>query len=250
MKNIKLFILLLSFPLLASAREEIIKRKYYTLSYNEDHEVANWVSYELEKKNLQNCTKRTNSFRIDPNISTGSATPNDYANSGYDRGHLVPAGDMKISAEAMRDTFFMSNMTPQPGKFNQGRWSQLETLMRAWAFNYQKIWIVTGPVLEKGLPTMGRDNQVSIPDKYFKVILRQNGNSYTGIAFLMETSVPHANLRAYATSINEVEEIAQLDFFQFLDNRIEEQVEGSFDVKNWDFNAKFEYLPCQASVAQ
>ncbi|WP_408098859.1 DNA/RNA non-specific endonuclease [Peredibacter sp. HCB2-198] len=250
MKNTKLFILLFSFPLLVFAREEIIKRKYYTLSYNEDHEVANWVSYELEKNNLQNCAKRSNNFRVDPNVSTGSATLKDYANSGYDRGHLVPAGDMKITSEAMKDTFFMSNMTPQPGNFNRGKWSQLETLMRAWASKYQKIWIVTGPVLEKGLPTIGRDNQVAVPDKYFKVILRQNGGSYTGIAFLMETTVPYNDLKAYTMSINEAEEIAQIDFFQFLDNRIEEQVEGNFDVKSWDFNAKFEYLPCQASVAQ
>lgn len=250
MKNLKALILLLSLPLSLHAAEEIIKRKHYTLNYNEDHEVANWVSYELEKNNLRNCAQRTNSFRVDPAVSTGSATLNDYAKSGYDRGHLVPAGDMKISSEAMKDTFFMSNMAPQPPKFNQGKWAQLENLMRAWASKYQKIWIVTGPVLENGLPVIGKDNQVSVPDKYFKVILRQNGNSYTGIAFLMETSLPHGELRAYTTSINHVEEITGTDYFQFLDNRSEEEVESRFENSQWDFSAKFAYLPCQASVAR
>lgn len=246
MKKIKSFILLVSFPLALSASEEIIKRKYYTLSYNEDHEVANWVSYELDRNNLQNCAQRNNNFRVDPAISTGSATLKDYSNSGFDRGHLVPAGDMKINAEAMKDTFFMSNMTPQPGNFNRGKWSQLENLMRAWASKYNKIWIVTGPVLEPGLPVIGVDNQVSVPELYYKVILRQNGNSYSGIAFLMETSVPHADLRAYVTNINHIEDITKIDFFSFLDDRSEEMIEGRVD-NGWDFNAKFEYLPCRAS---
>lgn len=250
MKNLKALILLLSIPLSLHAAEEIIKRKYYTLNYNEDHEVANWVSYELEKNNLRNCAQRMNNFRVDPAVSTGSATLNDYAKSGYDRGHLVPAGDMKISSEAMKDTFFMSNMAPQPPKFNQGKWAQLENLMRAWASKYQKIWIVTGPVLEKGLPVIGKDNQVSVPDKYFKVILRQNGSSYTGIAFLMETSLPYGELKAYTTSINHVEELTRTDYFKFLNDRSEEEIESRFENTQWDFNAKFEYLPCQASVSQ
>ena len=242
--------LILCFLSYAFASEEIIQKKYYTLNYNEDHEVANWVSYTLEKNQLRNCAQRKNDFRPDPQVSTGSATLRDYKGSGFDRGHLIPAGDMKLSAQAMSETFFLSNMSPQPGKFNQGKWSHLENLIRAWAFNYEKIWLYTGPVLVKGLQVIGVDNDVSVPELYFKVVLRKEGNSYKGIAFLMETTVPHNDLSAYVVSINEVEELTGHDFFSFLDDSIEEQVESQREKRDWNFNARFEYLPCQASVTQ
>ncbi len=240
-----IFALLIS--LHAFASEEIIKRANYILSYNEEHEVANWVSYELDHKKLQNCVKRTNSFRADPMVSTGSAVAEDYKGSGFDRGHLVPAGDMKFNAEAMRDTFYFSNMTPQPPKFNQVHWGQLENLIRSWGLRYNKIWIVTGPILKSNLPVIGSKNEVSVPETYFKVILRKTTTSYEGFAFLMGTDIPYADLREYAVTINEVEELTGVDFFQFLDNKVEEKIEGKSDLALWDFNEKFEYLPCQTS---
>lgn len=230
--------------------EEIIQHKYYTLNYNEDHEVANWVSYELDHSKLQNCVKRTNSFRIDPSVSTGSASARDYKGSGFDRGHLVPAGDMKFTSQAMKETFFFSNMTPQPGPFNQGRWGQLERLMRSWALKYKKIWIVTGPILIPNLPVIGKDNQVSVPDEYFKIILRQQGSSYEGIAFLMHTDVPYKDLASYVTTIDHIEKLSGFDFFQFLNDDIEDTVEKRADLPSWDFNAKFAYLPCRALADQ
>lgn len=245
--RMKPFLLLtIFFSLNAYSSEEIIQHKFYTLNYNEEHEVANWVSYELDHKKIQNCVKRSNSFKADPLVSTGSAVASDYKGSGFDRGHLVPAGDMKFASEAMKETFFFSNMTPQPGPFNQGRWGQLEHLMRAWALKYKKIWIVTGPILNQNLPVIGKQNQISVPDEYYKVILRQNGSSYEGMAFLMHTDVPYKDLKAYATTIDKVEDLSGFDFFQFLKDDVEEAVEKRADLANWDFNVKFEYLPCQA----
>lgn len=248
--NFRSYLLLLLISIPAYGSEEIIKRPNYTLSYNEDHEVANWVSYELDHKKLQNCVKRSNSFKADPMVSTGSAVAEDYKGTGFDRGHLVPAGDMKFNAAAMRDTFYFSNMTPQPPKFNQVKWGQLEHLMRAWGLRYNKIWIVTGPILEDNLPVIGSKNEVSVPNLYFKVVLRKTATSYEGFAFLMGTDVPHADLREYATTINEVEELAGVDFFKFLDDKVEEAIEDKSDLSRWDFSEKFEYLPCQTSGSQ
>lgn len=242
------FLLLISVRAFSS--EEIIKRPNYTLSYNEDHEVANWVAYELDHWKLQNCVKRSNSFKADPMVSTGSADAEDYKGSGFDRGHLVPAGDMKFNSEAMKDTFYFSNMTPQPPRFNQVRWGQLEHLMRAWGLRYKKIWIVTGPILEENLQVIGNKNKISVPNQYFKVVIRKTENSYEGFAFIMGTDVPYADLREYATTINAVEELAGVDFFQFLDDKVEEKIEGTSELARWDFNEKFEYLPCQTSGFQ
>ena len=241
----------LLFPLLTLASplaqspidDQVIDRDNYSLSYNEEHEVANWVAYPLGHAQISNCVSRADAFRIDPLITTGSATLQDYQNSNFDRGHLLPAGDMKFDAQAMKDTFFMSNMTPQPAKFNRGRWSMLETLMRSWALKYQEILIVTGPILKDKLPSIGV-NKVSIPVEYYKVILRKNGDSYKGIGFLMSVDVPYPDLITYALSINQIEDMSGIDFFPFLSDRAEEEIESDAETKGWDFKAKFNYLPC------
>lgn len=220
--------------------EQIIEHKHYTLSYSEPHEVSRWVSYTLEVAQLQNCVERTNNFRPDPLIKTGSATLADYKGSGFDRGHLLPAGDMKWNKEAMKETFFMSNMTPQPASFNRGRWQSVEELVRAWTLKYKKMWIVTGPVLKDNLAVIGT-NQVAVPEQYYKVILREENNKYIGIALLISTDVPSSDLKTYATSINHIEELTNIDFFPFLKD---ESVEEEISTKKWDFKAKFTYPAC------
>jgi endonuclease G, mitochondrial len=227
-----------------------VPRTFFTLNYNEQHEVANWVGYTLERDQLRNCVGRSSSFRQDPLISTGSATLADYKHSGFDRGHLVPAGDMKFSREAMYDTFYLSNVTPQPSKFNQVRWAQLEGLIRAWALKYERLWIVTGPVLRQSLGWIGVDNKVSVPEEYFKAILRKDKTGYKGVAFLMPTHVPYVDLKLYALDIKSIEGAAQIDVFTFLPDHEERRVESDFQPSDWDFNARFEYLPCAPSAIQ
>jgi endonuclease G len=177
-------------------------------------------------------------------VKNGSSSPADYANSGYDRGHLLPAGDMKFDATAMKDTFYMSNMTPQPAKFNRGRWSVLENLARAWGLKYKKIWIVSGPILKENLPKIGVKNMVSVPTDYFKVILRQDGSSFKAIGFLMNTEVPYNDIAPYALTINQIEDLSGVDFFPTLEDKVEEEIESEIRLEDWDFNAKFAYLSC------
>lgn len=234
----------------AHAADELVSHQWYTLSYNEPHEVANWVSYELEGRQLRNCVSRGSGFKPDPLVSTGSAVSSDYDGFGFDRGHLVPAGDMKFDGQAMRESFLMSNVAPQPPEFNRGKWAQLETLVRAWARKHGKLWIVTGPILRHGLPVIGRTNSVSVPEEYYKVILRRDRKGAKGVAFLMHVDLPYPALSAYAVTIDAVERLSGIDFFQFLENREEAQVEATYEPLDWDFNARFEYLPCEASVVR
>lgn len=227
-----------------SDHELTIKRAHYELSYNEEHEVANWVYYTLETKQLQNCIKRNNSFKKDPLVLTGSAELEDYKNSGFDRGHLLPAGDMKFDRTAMDDTFYLSNISPQPARFNRGLWASLENLTRAWALKHKKIWIVTGPILHSGLSVIGKTNQVSVAEEYYKVILRKEGSGYKGIGFLMKTSLPYNYLAAYAVDIDTLEKISGIDFFPFLTSQEAAEAETKFESSSWDFKAEFAYLPC------
>ena len=143
----------------------IIRHLGYSFQYSEKHEQAFWVAYELTKKETEKAFERTNEFIPDPSVSTGTATVGDYSKSGYDRGHLAPAADMGWSAQAMKESFYFSNMSPQEPGFNRGIWKKLEEQVRTWAKAYDSIYVVTGPVLKDGLVQLG-PNGVSIPKYY------------------------------------------------------------------------------------
>jgi endonuclease G len=106
--------------------------------------------------------------------------------------------------------------------------------------------IVTGPILENNLPTIGQQNRVSVPREYYKVVLKKVGDSYQGIGFLISADAPYADLSLYALSINEIEAKSGIDFFPFLNDGEEEDIENQKGLTEWDFKAKFEYLPCSS----
>ncbi len=214
---------------------QIVKHTGYTLSYNEEYEVPNYVAYELTREEVYGGGSRKDDFREDKSIRTGSATLNDYKNSGYDRGHLAPAADFKWSGEAMSDTFYLSNMAPQEGDFNRGIWSDLEAVVRQNAVDNEKIYVVTGPVLTDGpYKTIGK-NEVAVPNKYYKVLLDYTEPEVKAIGFLLPGVGSKQDLRTFACSVDDVETETGLDFFPSLPDDQEEILESSFDTKLWSF---------------
>jgi len=176
--------------------------------------------------------ERSDNFRIDPEIPTGSATPDDYKRSGYDRGHLLPAADMSWSPEAMSLTFLMSNMSPQEPSFNRGIWKKLEARVREWAVEDGLIYVVTGPVLEDGLPEIGTD-RVSVPRYFYKVILDYQEPDIKGIGFVMANQKSKLDIYHYAVSIDSVEKLTRLDFFPALPDEFEETIESTVNLSLW-----------------
>jgi len=145
---------------------EVVKHKHYTLGYIERYEQAAWVSYQLTKESLRiPNVQRAKRFEIDPDVSTRSAAHSDYSRSGYSRGHMAPAGDMAFSKEAMEESMFMSNMSPQKIAFNGGIWRELEETVRDWAYENDKIYIVTGPVLNDVTEYIGKRSKVGEVEK-------------------------------------------------------------------------------------
>lgn len=213
-------------------KDRVIKHFAFTLSYSEEHEQAKWVAYQLNSEEAAGQEARTDNFREDPAVISGSAEPIDYLHSGYDRGHLVPAADMKWSAKAMSETFLMSNISPQIHAFNGGIWSKLEKKVRSWAINNKEIYIVTGPVLKKGLPTIGK-NKVSVPSYFYKVILDAKEPDLKAIGFI----IPNQNIKApfwnYAVSVDSVESLTGIDFFPALPDELENNLESKSEIKNW-----------------
>ena len=216
--------------------EQIINHSAYSLSYNEEHEQANWVAYKLTAEKVRGSVKRKDAFRADPKVKTGSASLDDYRGSGYDRGHLAPAADMKWSSTAMSESFFMSNMSPQNPGFNRGIWKRLEEHVRNWAIDNESIHITTGGVLKGKLTTIG-NNRVSVPSFYYKVILDYKEPEIKGIGFILFNENTKKSLEPYAVSIDEVEKFTGLDFYYYLPDNIENKVESMVDVSKWSFKS-------------
>ncbi len=206
----------------------------FTLCYREKYEQAEWVAYEINKDELKKEASRTDDFRSDPSISTGSATPADYKSSGYDRGHLAPAADMAFSKDAMSESFFMSNMSPQVPGLNRGAWKDLEAAVREWVETRNSIYIVTGPVLDKDTyPTIGEN--VAVPEYYYKALFAPEGTDGNAqmIGFLFSNEKTTEDYLYYAVSVDEIEQRTGLDFFSGLEDTVETQLESTFDVKFW-----------------
>jgi endonuclease G len=218
-----------------STTGEIVHHKGYSLSYNEVHEQAEWVAYELKKSQLSNSKFERPYFQIDRAVSTGAADWRNYKNSGYDRGHLCPAGDRNYSEEAYNETFLTSNITPQKHEFNAGIWNTLEQKIRYWASKYDGVFVVTGGILNTYVNTIGEE-EVSIPEQFYKIVLDNNKGKIRVIAFL----IPHENsnqpLYNFVVSVDEVESLTGIDFFSDLDDTIENKIEASRSYKNWSFN--------------
>ncbi len=218
----------------------VIKRQYYALSYDEDHEQAEWVAYVLKKERLDMpWEERSDEFLPDPAVKTGSATPDDYRNSGYDRGHLVPAADMAFSKEAMQETFYMSNISPQARNFNKGIWRELEELTRDWARKNKQLYVVSGPVLAEPVKGAIGDNEVSIPAAYYKVLLDLTEPEVKAIAFVLPNEVSYEPLFKFATSIDKVEALTKIDFFpELMPEDLESRLESTYNIDLWEFNKK------------
>jgi len=211
----------------------IVLHDNYKLSYHEKYEQAEWVFYEL--KNLAGNTNFKRPYFIaDPKVKTKSADYKNYKNSGYDKGHLCPAGDMKFSKEAFDDTFYTSNISPQKNEFNAGIWNRLENKTRYWAEKNGGIYVVTGGVLKEGLKTIGKEN-VAVPEYFYKILLSENNGKYKMIAFLMPNEMSSKPLYEYVVSVDEIEKLTNIDFFPILADAIENDLEKSSDYKDWSF---------------
>ena len=244
MKRIIRILTTLFFVTLVFAQSELPKPKPsdviihhvgYVLSYNETHEQANWVAYELTLEEVKGTFKRTNDFRPDLKVKTGSATLADYRGSGYDRGHLAPAADMKWSTVAMSESFYMSNMSPQRPSFNRGIWKRLEEQVRKWAVDNKSVYIATGGVLIPGLSKIG-PNGVSIPKMFYKVILDYQEPELKGIGFVLPNRGSKEPLQNYAVTIDKVESLTGIDFFYALPDEIEEEIESKISLRKWIFS--------------
>ena len=216
----------------------LLKNSAYHASFNREHKQADWVFYPLGRSELRNCVDRNGSFRADPRLARGEGPElADYAGSGYDRGHLIPAADNRWNALPMRESFLLTNVSPQPSRFNGGIWARLEALVRAWTLESGGLFVATGPLLKRGLKTIGAG--VSVPEYFYKALASKDGSK--AIAFLLPVDAS-GELSKYEMSVDQLESISGLDFLEGMSG--EEELERGFDASAWNLKAKFTALPC------
>jgi len=223
----------LEYPVSYSSQpEQIIFHTGHTVSYNKNWKIPNWVAYELTIDETMGKEKRQDKFMCDPHVTTGSATLADYRNSGYDRGHMVPAADMKWSTSAMQESFYLSNICPQHKNLNQKRWKDLENKVREWAIADSAIIVICGPIINEAPKCIG-SNKVTVPHGFFKVILSPYGKSPQAIGFIFDNEHCSQPLRSHIVTIDSVESLTKLDFFSPLPDETEDLLEAYVDTIYW-----------------
>ena len=193
--------------------EQIIHHIGYTVSWNPVFLVPNWVAYELTADELIGSEERTNHFKPDPLVEGDPVVTRDYSNSGYDRGHMAPAADMRWSAQAMRESFYMTNICPQNHNLNAGDWKALEERVRDMAEQYEHVYVCCGPIISDPYQTIGQERKIAVPEAFFKVILTEQDGEYQTEAYVMNNEAGHKKLSTYKRPLQEVENITGLQFF-------------------------------------
>jgi len=214
-----------------TADDVLVYHTGFILSYNESTEQPNWVAWQLQEDELTKvyAERDTVTFRSDPEVQTKTASNSDYRKSGFDKGHMCPAADMKWSIQAMEDCHLFSNISPQHPKLNREIWGDLEedtrNLIRKdqdynddnWR-NDRKVYVVCGPVFyDDEFETIGK-NEVAIPDAFFKVILTTKKKEKDVRAYIFPNRECEGSFEDYIKPLGEVESITGIDFFPVLNS--------------------------------
>lgn len=211
----------------------IVSHAALTVCWDDEFNIARWVAHIITPDIINGIQSRTNDFRKDSLLRKVTADKDDYWDSGYDRGHLAPSADFRWSKKALSESYFYSNMAPQKPELNRERWADLEDKLRKYVAEYkEQLYIVTGGILKKGLPSLG-EHHVAIPEYFFKVALENEGDEKKGIGFIMPNSRCEFPVMQYAASIDSIEKLTGLDFFPGLPDDEEAALESSFDIKKW-----------------
>ena len=206
--------------------------KGFTVYFNSRHHIPNCVIYELTGKETEGQFPRYKNFLADEQVA-GCANPWDYTHSGYTRGHMAPAADMKWDREAMKESFYMTNICPQKTALNSGGWNKLENKIRDWARRDSAIIVATGPILSDNMKTIG-ESRVAVPEHFYKVILAPYATPERAIAFIYPNGSSKGSVSKYAVTIDEVELLTGIDFFSSLDDDAEEQIESHINLLQWE----------------
>ena len=215
----------------AQCQNQAVRYCGFNVNYNARYHLPNCVTYTITSAKADGALERQGKFAADPSVA-GCAGPDAYAGSGYQRGHMAPAGDMRWSARAMAESFLMTNVCPQSKSLNEGGWGKLEEKVREWARRDSVLIVITGPVLKPGLKTIGNP-RVAVPEQFFKVVMAPYATPLRAIGFIYSNKACGQGLEEYAASVDEVECLTGFDFFTALPPEVERRVEARYNLLQW-----------------
>lgn len=219
-----------------TSNDVVINHTGYVLSYNTTTNCPNWVAWELTRDEAKAYRDRYDDFQPDPDVAAPSqVTTRDYSGSGYTRGHMCPAADMRWSDEAQRECFYMSNMCPQLEYLNTESWEELEKACRQWAKREGSVYIVCGPVFDPKAKarTIGREHKVRVPDGFFKAVLSLRPGHEKAIGFYYAHNEREQTIEATAMSVDDLERVTGYDFFDHIDPQLEGRIEAHYNLNDW-----------------
>ena len=211
----------------------LLVRRGFAVGYSDRYRQAVWVSYILSADHLAlPQLKRGVKFQVDPAVRRAPVRSREYDRSGFDRGHLAPAADMTYSFETMRNSFYMTNISPQLPGCNRGIWKRLETQVRRWALKEGELYVITGPIFDRKPKRMGRRG-IPVPTAFYKVILDLTPPRKM-IAFIIPNEGSKRRLPGFVTTVDAVEALTGCDFFGNLEDGEEEALESVSDFSAWN----------------
>lgn len=211
--------------------DTMVRYDAFDVHFNSERGVANCAVYELVTNELNGTIERSGEFMQDADVK-GCPLPQDYAGSGMDRGHLVPAADLKWSGTAMRQSFLLTNICPMHKALNEGGWAKLEEKVREWTARDSALLVFSGPVVSDSDTTL-TGGRVKVPGAYYKVIMAPCVRPMRAIAFIYPNGYSGGRLRQYAVSVDEVEHRTGLNFFPYLPNEEQERLESPVNLDAW-----------------
>ena len=199
--------------------EVAIERNAYSLIYDGQHKQPRWVHEQIFSSRIDGKADRGKyDFKEDALIpALIRATKDDYLRSGFDRGHMCPAGDAKFSETAMEETFFLSNISPQYPQLNRGCWAQLEKHIRNLAAKHDAIHVFTGPLFLSRLEADGKryvkyevigKTEIAVPTHYFKIVFNQSNQHIESYIVPNEPIAKNESLESFKTTLEKVERAA------------------------------------------
>lgn len=227
---------LLGYPRL-DAGDTVIVHPGHALVWNDRYKVPKWTAHLILPDIMEGNLARIDTFLPDPLVKTNTALITSYWYSGYDRGHMVPSADMRWSQDALKATYYYTNVAPQKPEMNRGTWADLEDWMRRYVhYSGHRVYVVTAPIPGDGMPLLNKpqaEADVYAPPLFLKAMVDLDAPVKKGIAFLMRNGLNDQGLLSYAVSIDTVEALSGLDLFPALDDTLENRLESRYNTQDW-----------------
>ena len=218
--------------------DEILVNTGFTIGYSDAREDPLWVCYKVFAVSTPISHPRPSTFKVDLR-TVAEVSYQDYAHSGYDRGHMAPTAtiDYCYGRDAQLETFYMSNVCPQSPTLNRGIWAKLESTVRDWANTFGEVWVFTGPIFDDVIKTL--PSGVEIPDAFYKIVVDEDNGLPRVLSFVIPQNVPAGTqLTSWLTSVDEIERQTGFDFLSNLSDDIENTVESTIPTELWTTTAQ------------